>query len=302
MSDETVAVAAEQASAEGAPKTLAEIRAEMMQIDIEGDPESGNITTPEDAESGNVTTKEPEKKPEEPRAAKAIAQAIKREAEAKRRVKEAEEKARQAEGILKSAEKLRAGEIDPDELLAALGVDYKAITEAKFKHAKPEPDKAERALSEVEALKKQLAEREEALQSQQREFQETQARSELVAAAKKMVAESGDKYDAIQAYGYEDKVVELQIRHYQATFDAGEPEVLTFDQAADIIEEQLAASIQKAASTKYLRSAQSQLATQAKVARPSTLSNSLNGTATEPAPNQGLSLEEARKAIMRMLE
>jgi hypothetical protein len=276
--------------------SLAEIRQQMMDALPDDEPESGSITTPE------KPAEEP--KAEEPRAAKAIANAIKREAEAKRAIKEAGEKSQRAQDILDKALRVKSGEVDPDELLAALGIDYRFITEAKFKNAKPEPDKAEQALSEIEQLKASLAKREQELEYRRVQQEESYAMQQLGAKAREVIAAGGDRYDAIKAYGYEDKVVELQIAHYKATAEAGQPEVLTMEQAADTLEQTLAAELQKAASTKYFRSANPQLATSVKVAsRPSTLSNTLTGTArAEPPENTSMSLAEARKRILDMLE
>ncbi len=281
--------------------SLNEIRAKMA-AEIPGDePESSD-------ESGNIST--PPEKPveepkaaEEPRAAKAIANAIKREAEAKRAIKEAEEKAHRAQDILDKALKVKSGEVDPDELLAALGVDYRFITEAKFKNAKPEPDKAEQALSEIEQLKASLAKREQELEQRRVQQEESYAMQQLGAKAREVIAAGGDRYDAIKAYGYEDKVVELQIAHYKATAESGQPEVLTMEQAADTLEQTLAAELQKAASTKYFRSANPQLATSVKVAsRPSTITNTLVGTVEPPQQETGISLAEARRRILAMME
>lgn len=275
--------------------SLAEIRQQMMDALPDDEPESGNITTPE------KPAKEPAEEPktEEPRAAKAIANAIKREAEAKRKMKEADERFAKAQDLLDRAAKVKSGEIDPDDLLAALGVDYRFITEAKFKNAKPEPDKAERALSEIESLRADLARKEQELESRRVSQEEAHAQRELVASAKALVSEGGDRYDAIRAFGYEDKIVQLQIEHYRQT-----EEVLTMQEAADTIEQTLASELQKAAATKYFRSANPQLATSVKVAsRPSTLSNTLTGTAkADPPENTSMSLAEARKRILDMLE
>lgn len=271
--------------------SLAEIRQQMMDSLPDDEPESGNITTPE------KPVEEP--KTEEPRAAKAIANAIKREAEAKRKMKEADERFAKAQELLDRAAKVKSGEIDPDDLLAALGVDYRFITEAKFKNAKPEPDKAERALSEIESLRADLARKEQELESRRVSQEEAHAQRELVASAKALVSQGGDRYDAIRAFGYEDKIVQLQIEHYRQT-----EEVLTMQEAADTIEQTLASELQKAAATKYFRSANPQLATSVKVApRPSTLSNTLTGTAkADPPENTSMSLAEARKRILDMLE
>lgn len=242
------------------------------------------------------------------RSARAIADAMKKQHEARKATKEAEaikSKYSEYEGL---AAKVKAGEIDPDEFLAKLGLPYRDLTDAMMKHAKAPPDKAETALSRVEELERKLAEKEQALAQAEESRVKEGYQQQLTARANDFVAQNAEKYDAIKAYGYEGKLVEMQVKHYEATADEnGEGgEVLTLEQAADSLEALLVEQqVNKALKTKYARALSQESSGKppqglsGNTRGKTTLSNNLSGTVTaasaEPEP---LTLAQIRKQLL----
>lgn len=295
---EAVTESAPAEEAQEAPQGMDAIRAQMRaQLDEQGETEGQE---PAEAQPQATEAKPAEEKT--PRISKAIAELHRREAALRKKEKEISEAAARAKAIEEAALKLKEGVADPDDLLNALGVDYRAITEAKLRHGKPEPDKSEKALSEVEKLRSELAAKEEAIARRQADLEEQEFEREHRSQISTFLSQNADKYDAIRSLGYESKIAEMRVRHYQEHGEA-----LTYEQAADSLESLLVENVvSKILKTKYASTSSSQAspgkATSGNVANSgkSTLTNKMAGTVASIPDKTTLSLEEARAAVRAM--
>lgn len=295
---EAATEAAPAAEAQEAPQGMDAIRAQLRAQLDQGD-EADAQETQEAKPEATEAKPEAEKTP---RISKAIAELHRREAALRKKEKEISEAAAKAKAIEEAAQRLKEGVADPDDLLSALGVNYRAITEAKLRHGKPEPDKSEQALSEVEKLRAELAAKEEAIARRQAELEEQEFERAHRSEIDTFLSQNADKYDAIRSLGYEDKIAEMRVRHYQQHGEA-----LTYEQAADSLESLLVENVvSKILKTKYASTSSSQAspgkATSGNVANSgkSTLTNKMAGTVSSIPDKTTLSLEEARAAVRAM--
>jgi len=248
---------------------------------------------------------------------KAIADRARRDAEFHRQKREVEAKAKRLAEIEDLTAKVKAGEADPDDLLGQFGVDYRTVVEAKLKAGKKEPTELEVMKSRVEALETQIREKEAALEAKQLETQRATATQDAVSQIKAALDAHGDRFDAITAYGAHADVLKVMQEHLLQTateFDEhGRPidgEVLTPDAAADIVEQRLAAILERGMSTKYARRHQPSTpsgttAPRATANASRTLTNGHGVTGAAPRSKDGVpefdTVEEARRHLSALL-
>lgn len=191
---------------------------------------------------------------------RAIAERAKKDAAFHKQKQEVEAKAKHFAELEALAAKVQAGEVDPDDLLKGLGVDYRRIVEAKLKVGKKEPTETEVMKQRLEALETQVREKEAALHQAQIDARRETAERTVLSNISAELEALGDKYDGIVAFGAHHDVLREMQRHLVETateFDKdGRPvdgEVLTVQAAADIVEQRYADLAAKAARTKYAR-------------------------------------------------
>lgn len=139
--------------------------------------------------------------------------------------------------LRKAAEAIKAG--NALDGLGALGIDYGTLTKAVL--GKPKADPVEPIKAELEAIKAQLTERQQAELAAQRAHAEREVRAGIAA----HVQSAADKFPVLSATpdGI-DAVFALIEQHAQETAAQGSPELLDFDEAAQAVESQLRAGLE----------------------------------------------------------
>ncbi len=197
-------------------------------------------TTPVEGTAAPATAAEATPPPADP-ASKAFAVIAKKERALIEREKALKAEHAKLEAELKplreAAEAIRAG--NALDGLGKLGIDYASLTKAVLGKPKADPTDAVRA--ELEALKAKMTEREQREAEAGREHAVATVRAGIEAHVK----EKADAYPCLSGTpdGI-DHVFALIEKHAQETAAAGRPELLPFDEAASLIEQQLRAGLQ----------------------------------------------------------
>lgn len=181
-----------------------------------------------------------------------IQKATERVREETRKQREYEAKIRELEERTSALDML---DKDPDEALKRLGKSFDAVAKAKL----AKMGMAKKAAEIPEEIRTQL----EALQAQLNDARESALQARVAEERAKMQASintelrNEERYELLHAeFGVNapGRVFDLIQRHYQATEEAGEPEVLTAEQAASMLESALEESFARRAATKKARS------------------------------------------------
>lgn len=245
MSDEGTAVSAES--------TAAEVVAGAQPDTTQAEAPASSATDAAQAEA------KPGEAPAQPDAKSALRAEAEKVRKATERVREESRMRKEYEARIKELEE-RASVLDlldkdPDEALKRIGKSFDQVAKAKLAKlgmAKKAAEIPEEIRSELESLRSQLEETRaaavEAEASKMRAQLQTEITNEL---------RNETNYELLNtSFGPSAplKVFELIQRHYQRTAEAGEPEVLTAQQAASMLEGALEESIARVASTRKARS------------------------------------------------
>lgn len=141
------------------------------------------------------------------------------------------------------------GEGDPLAAIEMLGLSYDDLTTRALAR-KDLPPEVEKALSKVKQIETQLSEREK----QDRDSQ-TQRQIEHQKGVLANAIESSE-YELVKAAGAVDHVWELMVQHYNATIDpeTGLGEVLSWEKAAESVENEISETVKKFSQTKKFAS------------------------------------------------
>jgi hypothetical protein len=204
---------------------------------------------------------------------------------------------------------------DPLTIVRQLGYSPDELAEALLNAGKPAtPEMEVRRLSrDLEEHKRSLADREAKAQAQaeaQRKASIDRETQEFRERTVRHVQANAEKYELIASNGLESAVPQKIEQHYRATFDpdTGRGELLSPDQAAEMVEKEIEERLAKAVATKkwQARVAASQSnAVQKPVASPqvrrSTIAE-LTGSTAAAVPPKGRTRAEREARAMAVLE
>jgi hypothetical protein len=288
-----------------------------------------NTTTPV-VEQGNAQATPPlapatETKAPEPKEAQRFAALAKREAALVKRDRElkaqiesdraqlAKERAEFEAWKSQKAEEDALWQSDPVEGLKRRGYDYDKLTQHVLNQGKPTPDKiATRVVrEELEAFRREQAEKAKeqqeaadkaAREREQKTFEETLA--QFHDDVTKFCQTEGDKYELINLYGKPavDIVLATIEKHFQETSKAGQPKILSKEEAADLVEKYLEGEAQRISQAKKLTAKATPQPTQeetsqSKEAPLRTLNNNLTPTTTPASPTYITREERLKRAL-----
>lgn len=218
-------------------------------------PESGaSAPKPAETQKPDPTKPEPEKKASDAWGKIAAAQK-KLEADRAAHKKTTEQLEKDYAPLRKAAELMKAGK--HLEALEAMGGSYAALTEQAVKRPKPNAE-AQQALSEVEKLRKEIEERDAKDAAAAEQAQIADFKSTIPAAIAAKDEKGEPRFEVLAALGDEgvEHVFNLIRQHaYLSSKDGGEPELLTPEQAASILEEKLTERLRKLVALKKLQAA-----------------------------------------------
>ena len=125
---------------------------------------------------------------------------------------------------------------DPFNTLEQLGLNYNDLTKTILTGKDSEEKRLlKKALDDVENLKKEIHEKEAARQRQELDYQMESSKTKL----REHIQSHGDKYEFINATNNYETVFEVIRQYWDYTTQQGQPKILSFDEAADIVESEL---------------------------------------------------------------
>jgi len=202
---------------------------------------------------------------------------------------------------------------DPLAAMRALGLSEDDVTTALVNRGQPATPEQEvkRLARELDAHKADLTAKEQrAAEQAQRDRaaqleRETQAFRDRTA---KHVEANAEKYELINAEGAQAQVAARIEAHYKSTYDAdtGQGELLTADQAAEMVEKEIEERLAKATATKkwqakFAKPAENALSKSAPAAPRRTIAE-LTSTTAAASPPKGRTREERIARAMQVME
>lgn len=201
-------------------------------------------------ETGKAPTIEqkPEEKASQRFAALARKEKATREAEAKLSQRGKELEAREAQ--VKAFEEAKANK-DYSKAAEIIGLSYEEWTQYLLNDNKPTPElQAKDALSEVEKLRNELAEKEKKAEEDRKKAAEEEYNQTVIEFKQEVndfLLTNKAEYELIATTGTQEVVLAVIEQHFQATSKEGNPKVLSIKEAADLVEADLLEKAKKAA-------------------------------------------------------
>jgi hypothetical protein len=198
---------------------------------------------------------------------------------------------RRAAAVREAEELTSLARSKPAELFRRLGVSPEEMANLILADGKPDPlSEAKRVRSEFEQYKQQQAEAQRQAQVAQQRQTLQQFERETVA----FVAADPARWELIAASGSADAVVQRVVEHHRKY-----GEILDVDKAADEVERELEARVEKLAATKKW---QSKAKPPAPPAPPKAVSNAIAPAAGSKPPTRLTDDERKERALARLAE
>lgn len=235
------------------------------------------------------------------------------------KIQEMEQRIKAQEDSLSPYRKLKESldsKQNPLDALSALGLDYKKLTDEFI--LRPEPTEQDKVQSYVKSLEEKLAAIENKLSKQDEESKKAQeeakkaqqerAKQNYLSHLNEYVEKNAEKYELIKANDAADLIYEVMEAHYNRTEqETGEPEILSEEQAADMVEAHLLEEAKKIAQANKIKGL---LGVQAKPQQepqktPTGKSQTLSNNMSQQVPTKTekyMSDEESKRYIASMLK